>query len=198
MYACVYYVHPEIVSDSMLAFDLETTGLNPEKDFITCAAVYDPCSETKRVFFFTNRTTDDKAEMFMCLLDNADRLCSFNGAAFDIPFLARQFSLSMDRVASWRLKLNDVYVACRWGLGVTFSLQTLLECNGLQGKTGSGEDAVRFFTEERWEELGAYCLHDTCMTYDVSSCCAIVIPKCPGLTLDLVDGRFHMNRSHVV
>jgi hypothetical protein len=175
----------------MLAFDLETTGLRPESDSITCAAVYEPCSGMKRVFFFLGGGKEDEPESFMRLLDNADRLCAFNGAAFDIPFIAYRFSPTVERVAAWRLKLNDVYVACKWGLGVTFPLQALLECNGLQGKTGSGGDAIRFSAEGRWDELGAYCLHDTYMTHLVSSQRGMVLPKCPGLTLSLTDGRFH-------
>jgi hypothetical protein len=145
----------------------------------------------KRVFFFLGGGKEDEPESFMRLLDNADRLCAFNGAAFDIPFIAYRFSPTVERVAAWRLKLNDVYVACKWGLGVTFPLQALLECNGLQGKTGSGGDAIRFSAEGRWDELGAYCLHDTYMTHLVSSQRGMVLPKCPGLTLSLTDGRFH-------
>jgi hypothetical protein len=174
----------------MLAFDIETTGLRPESDSITCAAVYEPCSGTKQIFFFVGESKEDEQESFMRCLDNTDRLCAFNGAAFDIPFIAHCFSPPVERVAAWRLKLNDVYVACKWCLGVTFPLQLLLECNGLQGKTGSGGDAIRFFTEGRWEELGAYCLHDTCMTHMVSSLHGISLPKCPGLTFNLMDGRF--------
>jgi len=182
----------------MLAFDLETTGLDPARASITCAAVFDPSFDIKRVFFFRGDAADDERETFMCLLDHAPRLCSFNGAAFDIPFLIRHFSPSIDRVAAWRLKLNDVYVACKWGLGVTFPLQTLLECNGLQGKTGSGGDAVRLFQEKRWEVLGAYCMHDTCMTHVVSSSHAITLPKPVGLTLDLANGCFRLIDSDVV
>ena len=36
----------------MLAFDLETSGLNPREALITCAAVSDPDAGIERVFFF--------------------------------------------------------------------------------------------------------------------------------------------------
>lgn len=160
--------------------------MDPARDTITCAAVYDPDQGIERVFFFQG---DDEAETFMCLLDDAERLCAFNGADFDLPFIVSQLGASAERQRGWRLKLHDVYVACRWGLGVTFPLQSLLELNCLQGKTGTGSDAIRLFREGRWAELGEYCLHDTRMTHRVSSLRGMAIPKCPHLRL-LTDGRF--------
>lgn len=171
----------------MLAFDLETTGLDPHKDTITCAAVYDPGAGLERVFFFVK---GDAPEDFMALLDQATTLCAFNGASFDIPFIVASFSPPAARVAKWRLKLLDVYVACKWGLGVTFPLQALLEQNGLAGKTGTGGDAVRLFQQGRWDELGSYCLNDTRMTHHVSSRVPVLLPRCQGLTLSLARGDF--------
>ena len=165
----------------MLAFDLETTGLNPETDLITCAAAYDPDAGIERVFFFSR---GDDPEEFLALLDGADRLCAFNGARFDIPFLQAAFKPAAGRVLSWRLKLHDVYEACRLALCVTFPLQALLDINGLAGKTGSGADAIRLAREERWQELGDYCLHDTRMTHRVSSLASIRLPKTRDICMD--------------
>ena len=178
----------------MLAFDLETTGLDPVLDQITCAGVYDPAGGIERVFFFT---LGDSREEFMRLLDRADRLCAFNGADFDLAFISAQLGPSQERVRMWRLKLYDVYVACKWGLGLTFSLQALLEVNNLAGKTGSGGEAIALFHEKRWVELGAYCLHDTRMTHRVSSLEAIALPRCSGLHL-LPNGSFVRGSSHSV
>ena len=68
----------------MLSFDLETTGLNPATCAITCACAYDPERGIERYFLFP---LGDDPEEFLQLLDEADRLCAFNGARFDIPFL---------------------------------------------------------------------------------------------------------------
>lgn len=164
----------------MLAFDLETTGLDPYQHRITCAAVYDPDAGIERVFFFP---LGDDPEAFMLLLDQADRLCAFNGAAFDLHFIAVTLSPSLKRLSSWRLKLHDVFVSCKWGLGITFSLQSLLEANGLSGKTGSGKDAIHLFQAERWVELGEYCMNDTRMTHRVSSLHAVLLPKAKHVVL---------------
>jgi hypothetical protein len=170
----------------MLAFDLETTGLDPVRDRITCAAVYDPACGIERIFFFREACESDE---FMRLLDDADRLCAFNGADFDIPFIAAQLGASLERQRAWRLKLHDVYVACRWGLGVTFPLQCLLEANNLQGKTGTGCDAIRLFRQGLMSDLGEYCLHDTRMTHQVSCLPSIVLPRCESIRM-LPDGVF--------
>jgi hypothetical protein len=173
----------------MLAFDLETTGLNPLTDRITCAAVYDPEAGIERVFFFARADGDDPEE-FMALLDAADRLCAFNGARFDIPFVQHQLGAGPARVRAWRLKLHDVFEACRLALCVTFPLHALLSINGLPGKTGTGADAIGLAREERWKELGDYCMHDTRMTHQVSSLPRIQLPKTRGVFMD-PDGVFH-------
>lgn len=175
----------------MLAFDLETTGVSLQLDRITCAAVYDPDARLERVFFFDASTASslpagpDDPEDFMALLDGADRLCSFNGAGFDLPFIQAKLGASEERVRGWRLKLHDVFVACKWGLGVTFSLGLLLERNGIaEGKTGSGREAVALFYEGKLDALGAYCLQDTRVTHRVSSLQTIHVPRTKGIALD--------------
>lgn len=169
----------------MLAFDLETTGLDPLTDSVTCAAAYDPEAGIDRAFLFQ---CGDDPEEFMALLDGADRLCAFNGARFDIPFLQHSLGASPQRARAWRLKLHDVYEGCRLALCVTFPLRALLALNGLEGKTGSGADAVVMAREGRWQELADYCLHDTRMTHRVSSLERILLPKTHGLFMDARGG----------
>lgn len=167
----------------MLTFDLETTGLNPRMDRITCAGVHDPDAGIDRAFFFTRRDSPDDPEEFMALLDGADRLCAFNGARFDLAFIEHVLRPSKQRVLAWRLKLHDVFEACKLALGVTFTLDALLALNGLPGKTGAGCDAIQLAEEERWEELGEYCMNDTRRTHQVSSLPLIRLPKTVGLGL---------------
>lgn len=162
----------------MLSFDLETTGLNPRTDRITCAAAYDPDAGIDRAFLLGRG--EDPSE-FLALLDAADRLCAFNGARFDLAFLRHSLGVSAQRVRSWRLKLHDVYEGCRLGLGVTFPLDALLAANGLDGKTGSGKEAVVMARDGRWEELAEYCLDDARATHRVSSLARITLPGTHGL-----------------
>lgn len=187
-----------MAKQSMLAFDLETTGLNPRQCLITCAAACDPDAGIERVFFFARLENGelvpmlDDAEEFMGLLDRADRLCAFNGARFDIPFIMHQLGAESARIARWRLKLHDVFEACKLALSVTFPLSALLALNGLPGKTGSGADAIQLALEGEWDRLGAYCLNDTRVTHQVSSMRAIRLPKTRGGLVFTSTGSFEV------
>ena len=171
----------------MLAFDLETTGKDISSDHITCAGVYDPDAGIERFFIFA---LGDDPEEFMRLLDQAERLCAFNGVRFDIPLIERCFRPSVARVSAWRLKLHDVFEACKLALDITFPLQSLLELNGIPGKTGSGLDAIQLALDEDWQSLGTYCLNDTKQTHTVSSLPFIRIPKTHGGLLFTRRGSF--------
>ena len=163
----------------MLAFDLETTGLDPEVDRITCACVY-AGDGAGRVYFFGGDgrpgEADDTPEAFFALLDAASRLCAFNGARFDIPFLQIRYGLSDARVGAWVLKLCDLYEACRLAFDSGFSLNALLAANGMESKTGTGGDAVQLARDGRWDELAAYCLQDAAKTHVVSSLGRVLLP----------------------
>ena len=175
----------------MLAFDLETTDLCPFTDRVTCAAVCNPEAGFERVFIFD---AGDDPEEFMALLDKADRLCAFNGASFDLPFIQHQLGASPERIRAWRMKLHDVFEACKLALDITFSLDALLELNGLPGKTGSGAEAVRLAREQRWADLGEYCLNDTRRTFAVSTLPRIELPKTRGTIFMDCMGRFHAGK----
>lgn len=173
----------------MLAFDLETTDTRPTASAqITCAAAYDPEGGIERTFVFG---LGDRPEEFMQLLDSADRLCSFNGVRFDIPFMQAKWGVTAERAHAWRLKLHDVFEACRAALQVTFPLDALLDLNGLPGKTGTGAHAVVLAANAEWDELREYCLMDTKRTHAVSSLEVIRLPKLEGVWMSR-RGTFHL------
>jgi hypothetical protein len=163
---------------AMLSFDIETTGLRAGVDKVTCACAFDPDNEIERVFLFNGDEEDtmSKQEEFMGLLDRAPRLCAFNGVRFDVAFMAKGWGVPGARVGGWVRKLVDPFEASKLALGRTFSLDRLLGCNGLQGKTGSGLQAVVMAQEGRWEELGEYCMHDTRMTHAAAGMGVMVLP----------------------
>lgn len=174
----------------MLAFDLETSGLDPEVDEVTCACAYDPDAGVDLTFYFRG-ADGDTPDAFFALLDDAPRLCAFNGARFDLPFLQTRYAIPDARVGRWALKLYDVYEACRLGFDSGFSLNALLAANGLDSKTGTGGDAVVLAREGRWDELGAYCRQDVVKTRAVSCLEAIRLPLKSGRAVVLGrGGRF--------
>jgi hypothetical protein len=180
----------------MVAFDIETMGLDPKLHRVTAACLYGamdgprpgqqilrdadtPGPHVVRTFVFTN--DDPEADLalreeFMALLDSARSLCAFNGVRFDIPFLQVAWGIPPSRVEAWIVKTFDVYEACKLGLNSTFSLDKLLAANNLESKSGSGLHAIHLAKTGQWEALGSYCMQDTRMTYLVSSQNAISLP----------------------
>jgi len=165
----------------MLAFDIETMGLDARRHDITVAAVYDPAAGIKRVYNFA-RVKGDAAEHgrlvneFLALLDDSETLCAFNGVLFDIPFIQVSFKVDAERVGRWVLKTVDLFYRWKVLQDRTFSLDRVLIENGKQVKTSKGCLAIEMAKEKRWEELEDYCMNDTLLTHDITSETAIKIP----------------------
>ena len=161
----------------MLAFDIETTGLDGKTCRVTAACIYG--AQVSETYLFKDQDLEAdllQRERFMLALDAAPRLCSFNGIRFDIPFLHSAWRIPDRRIESWALKTFDVYEACKLALNSTFSLDRLLSKNHLESKTGSGLHAIHLASTGQWDALGDYCMQDTRMTYLVSSQPAIRLP----------------------
>ena len=178
---------------SMVAFDIETEGFDPLKQRITAAAVYDGNGLSK-IFIFKG---EDQAvdlvwrEEFLSILDAAPRLCAFNGVRFDIPYIIKHWRLDPARAHDWVMKTVDVFEACKLGLQQTFKLSQLLAVNNMESKSGSGAEAVLLAREKRWEELGAYCMQDTRLTYLVTAQMGVILPLHTPARQRLVVDRTH-------
>jgi hypothetical protein len=170
----------------MLAWDVETMGLNKGKDLITVAAIYSP--EKQIVFRFVTLDAegtvvkvadfDEVKEAFMKELDDAVVLCAFNGIGFDIPFITASFAPSPERVMRWLLKSVDVFETCKRACeGRTFGLNLVLELNGFQVKTGSGMEAVHQARAGDWSALSSYCMDDSRLTYEISNRSRVALPE---------------------
>jgi hypothetical protein len=157
----------------VLAFDIETTGLT-EADTVTCVCAYDAA---RGIDFRACTPRGEVCEEFLRLLDEAPLLCAFNGVLFDVKFLARRWNVASERVAGWVLKLLDPFQACKLALRKTFSLDRLLEANGMDCKTGSGKEAVEMARDGRWAELEEYCMNDTVKTHGLVALGRMVLPE---------------------
>ena len=77
--------------DSVAYVDIETTGLESERDEITVIGLFDG-AETR--YFY-----EDSLEDFPSALDGYQLLVTFNGSTFDVPFLKRTFpALQVDQI----------------------------------------------------------------------------------------------------
>lgn len=140
----------------MLAFDIETTGLDPKKDRITVAAVCDRQHGARRCYNFLTGGVD-AAEEFLGELDRADALCGYNAVGFDIWFIVRACKVPPCRYEPWVLKLFDLYEIARLGFGSSCGLGQLLTANGLKPKIASGLQAVAWAEAKEYGKLEEYC-----------------------------------------
>lgn len=124
-------------------FDIETTGLDPDRNDVTVVSFYDG-AETTTLVQGRDLTTDRLEQT----LDDVSLLVSFNGKRFDVPFLERNFDLTID------LPHLDLMYPCR-RLDLTGGLKTIEQELGIDRDRPdlSGRDAVRLWrTYERGDQ----------------------------------------------
>lgn len=160
----------------MLAFDIETTGLNPADNAVTVVCTQDFKTGERRAFEFARaRANEPENEALLVqelvrAFDAAPSLCAFNGVQFDIPFLHTAFNLSDHTTAAWLMKTTDILEAARLGMfgpAHTFSLNLLCEHNRVAVKSGSGLQAIKFAQEGKWDALLSYCADDVRILCDL-------------------------------
>lgn len=159
----------------MLSFDIETEGLDPAVHDITVAAVCDRELNKRRCYNFMTHG-QEAVDLFLCDLDEAEKLCAFNGARFDIPFIVTRFNVPAERYVPWYLKLFDYFEVGKLLFDSHFSLNKLLQTNGFSPKTGSGLQAIRWAQEREFDQLEEYCQDDADLTYDISIASEVLLP----------------------
>lgn len=157
----------------MLAFDIETTGLDPGKCVVTIVSTEDyKTGETKHYEF--SRVRKEAPERLGALkselindFNAASSLCAFNGIQFDIPFMMVSLKLPADVITGWVLKTTDILECSRHVHQNTFGLNLLCGANGIQLKSSSGLEAIKMANEGRWEDLRDYCQDDVHILCDL-------------------------------
>ena len=119
----------------MLAFDIETTGLDPATHLVTVVCTEDLMTGERRAYEFARvRATEPENEKLLRkdlvdAFDSASSLCAFNGVRFDIPFLYTSFKLDEQTCAGWLLKTSDILEAARLGIfGAAHTIALNLLC----------------------------------------------------------------------
>ena len=158
----------------MLAFDIETTGLDKTKHSITVVALYgtvqgpDGPETVDAVLNFARDGIDPLRTTLLAILDQADVLCAFNGVRFDIPFIMHYLKVPQEQCSSWVMKLYDPFEENKLLYDKTMSLNRLLGQFGMATKCGTGSDAVRMAEMKDWKGLSLYCRQDTVLTHQVA------------------------------
>ena len=171
----------------MIAFDIETTGLDPKKCAVTVVCTECLFTGQKRAFEFArlDRRRADVAkdpdmnederetelltleeqrdllvEEMIQLFDDAHSLCAFNGVRFDIPFLMQAFDIPARTGTAWVLKTTDILECCRVLHKHTFKLDLLCEENNMPMKSGTGLAAIGMAKNGQFDKLRDYCADD--------------------------------------
>ena len=128
----------------MLAFDIETTGLDGSKHLVTVVSTED-YHTGERISYEFDRVRKQEPQNLEKLREDlvqafnaATSLCAFNGIRFDIPFLRKALQIDHDTVNAWIFKTTDILEACRlgqFGPKHTFGLNLLCEHNGIKMKS---------------------------------------------------------------
>jgi hypothetical protein len=160
----------------MLAFDIETTGLEGSKHDVTVVCTEDYHTGERIAYEFDRvrkcepQNLSKLREDLVAALTAATSLCAFNGIRFDIPFLRKSLALSHDVTNEWIWKTTDILEACRlgkFGPKHTFGLNLLCQHNGIQMKTSSGKEAITMAANNRWDDLKNYCTEDVRILCDL-------------------------------
>jgi len=160
----------------MLAFDIETTGLDPAHSVVTVVCTEDFRTGERRAYEFGRVRAGEPEneallrEELICAFDTAETLCAFNGVRFDIPFLHAALKLPQETTAAWLFKTTDILEAARLGVfgpAHTFGLNLLCQHNHVPVKSGSGLQAIQFAHEGKWDALLSYCADDVRILCDL-------------------------------
>ena len=160
----------------MLAFDIETTGLDPASSVVTVVCTQDFHTGERRAYEFGRVGACEPQNLGLLrkeLIDAfnaADSLCAFNGVRFDIPFLHKALQLEQETTTSWLFKTTDILEAARLGIfgpPHTFGLNLLCQHNHVAVKSGSGLQAIQFALTGQWDALLSYCADDVRILCDL-------------------------------
>ena len=176
----------------MLAFDIETQGLDARRHAVTVVSTEDFRTGARRNYEFARVRKEDPASLPALLdemvqhFEEATSLCAFNGVRFDLPFMQTSFHIDSDTMTRWVLKTTDILECSRLVYGKTFSLNLLCETNDMQVKISSGLEAVRMAEQGRWQQLREYCADDVAILCKLYTMRHIRHPRLPEV-VDLKD-----------
>ncbi|MFC4358928.1 ribonuclease H-like domain-containing protein [Halobium salinum] len=140
--------------DDACFFDIETTGLNHDRNHVTTVSLHRG-GETETLVRGDDLTEESLREAFA----DAPLLVSFNGIQFDVPFLEACFDVDLDRPHL------DLMYPCK-KLGLTGGLKNIEREVGIgRDEPGvTGRDAVRLWRE--YERHGDDDALDTLVRYN--------------------------------
>lgn len=162
--------------NNKLYLDIETTGLDPWfGSKITCiCAKAEFTNNNEQKFEIFQESLRDKDEgmliryFFNWLANKTDCMFVFhNGVKFDIPFILTRATIngfSMDKFDFiFKMSFFDTMTIIKKWL----SLNDLAKLYRVEGKNGTGENAIALYQAGKFDELENYCMQDVNVTKNV-------------------------------
>ena len=152
------------MSDKRLVLDLETKRTfddvgsrnNLAALGVSVVGIYNYDSDDYRCFL-----EHEFGELQNLLIDST-LIIGFNHIHFDLPVLQPHLSIDTNKLPCF-----DILVDVEKRIGHRVGLDAIARATLGVGKTASGLDAIRYYQENRWEELKTYCLNDVKVTKEV-------------------------------
>jgi len=148
-----------------LVFDIETTGLSPIENRITCFCAKDEKGNKFKLYDEHEAVLLDK--IYKLLLIKRDHLLiSKNGNLFDIPFICL-------RGLIWNVEIHKLYITYFEHFDLQevtekrISLNDMAKLYNIENKSGTGLNAIKFYQEGKISELFEYCMKDVEITEKV-------------------------------
>lgn len=186
----------------MISIDIETMGLQKENQRcpITMICIFDKNKDEKRFFPFIqcihpetgviiDETLHEKMRSEVVFyLDSTDRILTYNGIFFDLPFIAHKFHVPAFQLAQWVLKTIDLYYFNKMVLNKSFKMKDLLnankhalsktlQCDSSTEKYATGLQAIEWAKTGNIQCLAAYCMQDTVLTWELTMLPEIIVPQ---------------------
>lgn len=144
--------------ETQKTFD-QVGGYHPDKlgvSFVGIIERDDSGKETEKGFFESDLT------QLWPILERADLIIGFNIVGFDMPALQPYYS---GKVSD--LPVLDILERIKESAGHRISLDALAQETLKSQKSGSGLDAIKYYSQGKLEELVKYCLQDVALTRDI-------------------------------
>ncbi len=156
-----------------LIFDIETTGLEKMSDIITCISYKTEDSETKTISLKDN-TEEQLLWAFFEEVDKIqpNRLITFNGNSFDIPFIIKKALINRVRIPPTFLNASPVdlkkvanaffYSYSKYEKGSLDDWAYYLE--GTDTKETNGEEVVQAYYDGDFDIIHKHATYDVYLT----------------------------------
>jgi len=150
-----------------IVFDVETTGLKPMEDRITCISILNLEHNAPVSFYGENESLILK--QFWNAIKDVTKAISFNGDGFDIAFLIKRSLINNVRVTNLfknHIDLKKV-VNCFFFTYNKYEKGKLTDWGkilGIKVITENGAEMIKHYEKKDWKTIKAHCEEDVMLT----------------------------------